>query len=142
MRTSSRIFIAVVAVGIAVAAGAGYAWLKPALDQDPRSNLGYLAWKFGIHSYSPAYPGLMIRDPKFSQSLVGKRLVDVVFRFQLQIHDGANFPVTSYRGQYQESLKQREPKVRCYWFDDHEENFGYCLWVENDRIKRFMIVKG
>ena len=140
MRTSRRIIIAVAT--IVVVGVIGYFSLKPTLDQDPRSNIGYLAWKLGFHAYSPTYPGLMIRDPKFSQSLVGKKLEDVMAQFHLQIHDGTNFPPTSYRGGYQELLKRREPKVRCYWFDDQAEKFGYCLWVEEFRIKRLIIVKG
>lgn len=140
MRTSRRILVSVAAAGLAVAVV--YAFLKPTLDHDPRSNIGYLAWKAGLHRYSPAYAGLIIRDTAFSQSLVGERLEDVVVRYRIQVHEGTMFPATSYRGRYQELLREREPEVRCYWFDDRAEAFGYCLWIEKQRIKRLMIVKG
>ena len=140
MRTSRRIIIFVAAVGLA--ATVGYAFLKPTLDRDPRSNLGYVAWKAGLHSYSPVYAGLMLRDTAFSQSVVGERLDDVVARYRLSVHEGAMFPATSYRGRYQQLLQEREPEVRCYWLDDQAEAFGWCLWVEKQRIKRWMLVKG
>lgn len=140
MRTSRRILVSVAAAGLAVAVV--YAFLKPTLDHDPRFNIGYLAWKAGLHRYSPAYAGLIIRDTAFSQSLVGERLEDVVVRYRIQVHEGTMFPATSYRGRYQELLREREPEVRCYWFDDRAEAFGYCLWIEKQRIKRLMIVKG
>ena len=125
-----------------IAFAAGYAFLKPTLDQDPRSNLGYLAWKAGFLGYSPEYAGLILRDSAFRQSLVGESLEDVVERYRIPVHEGTMFPATSYRGRYQELLRAREPEVRCYWFDDRAEAFGYCLWVEKQRIKRLMIVKG
>jgi hypothetical protein len=140
MRTSGRIVVSVAAAGLAAAVG--YAFLKPTLDRDPRSNLGYVAWKAGVNRYSPAYAGLILRDTAFSQRLVGQRLDDVVTRYRIPVHDGTVFPATSYRGRYQELLKEREPEVRCYWFDDRAEDFGCCLWVQRQRIKRLMIVKG
>jgi hypothetical protein len=140
MRGPRRILVLVVlaVLGLAVV----YALLKPRLDRDPRSNLGYVAWKAGAHGYSPAYAGLILRDTAFTQRLLGERLEDVVSRYGILLHDGAMFPASSYRGRYQELLREREPEVQCYWFDDEAENRGYCLWVENRRIKRLMIVKG
>ena len=119
-----------------------YVLSKPALDRDPRSNLGYVAWKAGVGEYSPAYGGLILRDTSFRQRLVGEKLEDVVSRYGIKLHDGTLFPASSYRGRYQELLKAREPEVHCYWFDDKADNFGYCLWVENRRVKSLNIVKG
>lgn len=140
MRKSRRMFIFIVALGLALAVS--YAFLKPTLDEDPRSNLGYLAWKAGLHRFSPNYARLISRDSAFVESLIGKKIEDVVAHYHLRLYDGTTFSPTSYRGQYQELLKETKPDVRCYWFDDCAREFGYCLLVETQRIKLFQLVKG
>jgi hypothetical protein len=140
MRRPLRILLGLAVTGILIAYT--YALLKPNWDEDPRTNLSYIAWKAGFHRYSPAYANLIMRDPDFRQGLIGQRLEDVVTHYGMTVHDGASFAATSYRGQYQKMLKTEEPEVRCYWLDGQAEEFGYCIWVVNQRIKDVLVVKG
>jgi hypothetical protein len=118
-----------------------YILLKPALDDDPRFNLGYVLWKTGLNDYSSEYVHLIGRDYSWWLKLEGEPLDRVIEHYGIMIQDGSTLAADSYRGEYQERLLLRKPAAKCYWLDD-ADGFGWCFWVENGRIKKLLLVKG
>jgi hypothetical protein len=139
MTGRSRKLFALAIAGMAIITGIV---LKPTLDQDPRTNLGYRSWKAGLTSYRADYARLLTRDPEFIRRLKGESFTETLQKLRIPTFEGAAFPPNSYRGQYEAALKQREPKVTCHWLDNQADCFGACFWVEEGTIKDFVLVKG
>lgn len=132
-------------LGLAVGASAvaaGFRLVKPTLDQDHRTNLGYLAWKRGWAAYRPEFSALMVRDFPFTRRLQGQPFAELAARLGIPAYDGTKYPANTYRGRYQARLREHAPQTICQWLDDRADSFGVCFWVEAGQIRKLVTVKG
>lgn len=62
-------------------------------------------------------------------------------RFGDGIYDGTMFPRGSYRGDYSSEHKDSSGRT-VFWFDAAADDWGWCVYVRNQKIEGFGYLKG
>jgi len=123
-----------------------FAWLRHtgSITSEMITHPGYALWAHGSTTIQPDYIATFTRDDEFRQRLVGQP-IEVLRPYFPKLHSGATYSPYSYRASGVQSMldgKASGHRIEDYWVDGTEQNFDYCILVEDGKIRDFFFIKG